>query len=102
MFRELQSDLGLDHAQMHSYRGWVRHVDVVWLTFTYLEWLRLRGLSQGGPEKPLYERARTRQMTYFLAREVRQAQVAWVRSKLRTARGRKELEAALERVVEVL
>ena len=41
-------------------------------------------------------------MTYFLAREVRQAQVAWVRSKLRTARGRKELEGALERVVEVL
>lgn len=102
MFKELKSELGLDHAQMRSYRGWVRHVDVVWLTFTYLEWLRLRGLRQEGPEKRLYEQARTRQMTYFLAREVRQAQVAWVRSKLRTARGRKELEAALERVVEVL
>jgi len=102
MFKELKSELGLDHAQMRSYRGWVRHVDVVWLTFTYLEWLRLRGLRQDGPEKRLYEGARTRQMTYFLAREVRQAQVAWVRTKLRTARGHKELEAALDRVVEVL
>ena len=102
MFKELKSDLGLDHAQMRSYRGWVRHVDLVWLTFTYLEWLRLRGLRQGGPERRLYEQARTRQMTYFLAREVRQAQVAWVRSKLRTARGRRELEEALERVVEIL
>jgi len=69
-FKELKSYLGLGHYQMLSFRAIVRHIDCVIMAFMYLEHLRIKRLMEY-PNHMQWKYARTLQMSYVLAQEVR-------------------------------
>jgi SRSO17 transposase len=46
-YRELKDDLGLDHFEGRSYRGWTHHVVLTAIAFTFLQ------VERGRPDAPL-------------------------------------------------
>jgi SRSO17 transposase len=49
-YRELKDELGLDHFEGRSYRGWTHHVVLTAIAFTFLQ--LERGRSDGGAPRP--------------------------------------------------
>lgn len=53
-YRELKSDLGLDHFEGRTYRGWTHHVALTAVAFTFLQIERgRRGLDAPRPTLPV-------------------------------------------------
>jgi len=77
-FKELKSYLGLGNYQMLSFRAIVRHVDCVIMAFMYLEHLRIRKLMEY-PNHRQWKYARTLQMSYVLAHEVRMTNLSYLK-----------------------
>ena len=52
-YRELKDDLGLDHFEGRSYRGWAHHVVLTAVAFTFLQLERARGTDAPRPTLPV-------------------------------------------------
>jgi SRSO17 transposase len=52
-YRELKDDLGLDHFEGRSYRGWTHHVVLTAVAFTFLQLERGRDDADGRPTLPV-------------------------------------------------
>jgi len=52
-YRELKDDLGLDHFEGRSYRGWVHHVVLTAVAFTFLQLERARAAGAVRPTLPI-------------------------------------------------
>ena len=52
-YRELKDDLGLDHFEGRSYRGWAHHVVLTAVAFTFLQLERARGTGAPRPTLPV-------------------------------------------------
>jgi len=48
-YRELKDELGLDHFEGRSWRGWHHHVVIVLLAYTFLQDVRRRRAKKGAP-----------------------------------------------------
>ena len=51
-YRELKDDLGLDHFEGRSYRGWGHHTVLTALAFTFLQLERMRSTAAPPPTLP--------------------------------------------------
>jgi SRSO17 transposase len=52
-YRELKTDLGLDHFEGRSYRGWTHHVVLTAVAFTFLQTERARAIEGPRPTLPV-------------------------------------------------
>jgi SRSO17 transposase len=52
-YRELKSDLGIDHFEGRSYRGWAHHVVLTAVAFTFLQLERARAAGDVRPTLPV-------------------------------------------------
>lgn len=52
-YRELKDELGLDHFEGRSYRGWVHHVVLTAIAFTFLQLERARDGARPRPTLPV-------------------------------------------------
>jgi hypothetical protein len=52
-YRELKDELGLDHFEGRSYRGWTHHVLLTAIAFTFLQWERGRADAKVRPTLPV-------------------------------------------------
>jgi len=52
-YRELKDDLGLDHFEGRSYRGWAHHVVLTAVAFTFLQLERARAAGAVRPTLPI-------------------------------------------------
>ena len=93
-FKELKSYLGLGHYQMLSFRAIVRHVDCVIMAFMYLEHLRIRKLMEH-PNQRQWKYARTLQMSYVLAQEVRMTNLSYLKRTVKDESSFAKLEQEL-------
>jgi len=93
-FKELKSYLGLGHYQMLSFRAIVRHVDCVIMAFMYLEHLRIRKLMEH-PNQRQWKYARTLQMSYVIAQEVRMTNLSYLKRIIKDESGFAKLEQEL-------
>jgi SRSO17 transposase len=93
-FKELKSYLGLGHYQMLSFRAIVRHVDCVIMAFMYLEHLRIKKLMEH-PNQRQWKYARTLQMSYVLAHEVRITNLWYLKRKVKDESSFAKLEQEL-------
>ncbi len=48
-YRELKDELGLDHFEGRSWRGWHHHVVLVLLAYAFLQYVRQQRLKKGAP-----------------------------------------------------
>ena len=51
-YRELKDDLGIDHFEGRSYRGWVHHTVLTAMAFTFLQLERRRSAVEPRPTLP--------------------------------------------------
>lgn len=51
-YRELKDELGFDHFEGRTYRGWTHHVALTAVAFTFLQTERLRNASRERPTLP--------------------------------------------------
>jgi hypothetical protein len=93
-FKELKSYLGLGHYQMLSFRAIVRHLDCVIMAFMYLEHLRIRKLMEH-PNHRQWKYARTLQMSYVIAQEVRMTNLSYLKRIIKDESGFAKLEQEL-------
>jgi len=92
--KELKSYLGLCDYQVLSSRSIVRHVDIVIMTFMYLESLRLCKLKENPKDKHwLY--ARTLQLSYVLQHEVRMTNLGFIKKVIKNEGNLDKLEREL-------
>ena len=96
-FKELKSELGMGQYQCRGFRRVVGWVNLVVLSFCYLEWRRQRLLEKGGKkERPYWEAARSHALRGWLRREVERADVEGLIRAARSGRGRRRLNELLE------
>jgi SRSO17 transposase len=51
-YRELKDDLGIDHFEGRSYRGWTHHTVLTAIAFTFLQLERMRSGDEPRPTLP--------------------------------------------------
>ncbi len=96
-FRELESELGLSDYQGTDFRAFERHVDLVLLSFMFLEEMRTRDMAR--TRSPVRRRElatmRTSGMKARLAREAYAADVSWIMELAGKGKGRRHVERLL-------
>lgn len=50
-YKEMKNELGLDHFEGRSWRGWHHHVTLVMLAYAFLVWYRRRHAKKKGPKQ---------------------------------------------------
>jgi hypothetical protein len=99
-FREMKGQLGLTDYQGTQFKSYERYITLTLLGFLVLEYERLRGLKkQSANEEPAggWAAARTSALLQVVRRETTREDVRWMRTCLKTLRGRRRLKKALER-----
>lgn len=96
-FRELKSDLGLSDYRGTDFRACERHVDLVLLSFMFLEEMRREEVAKAKSPVKRREvaRLRTRGITARLAREAYAAGVSWITELAGSRKGRSHVKNLL-------
>ncbi len=96
-FRELKSDLGLSDYRGTDFRAFERHVDLVLLSFMFLEEMRTQEMAR--TRSPVRRRElatmRTSGMKARLAREAHAADVSWIMKLAGSRKGRGHVKRLL-------
>ena len=99
-FRELKGQLGLQDYQGTQFASYERFVTLTLLGYMVLEYQRVRGLKRqlpGQAPRGGWETARTAALLQQVRQEATQADVRWLRERLKTRSGRRQLDQALRR-----
>lgn len=102
-FKELKSTLGFDQYRFRRFEKVEAWVDLVLMTFLYLEWHRARQLSRGDladEEKERWRWQRTHGLCVAMRQEVEQADVQYVADALKTKGGTRRLRGKLREVTQ--
>jgi SRSO17 transposase len=96
-FRELKSDLGLSDYQGTKFAAFERHVDLVMLSFMFLEEMRTQEMARtrSPVKRREFSRLRTRGLGARLAREAHAADVAWITGLVVSRSGRRHIKRLL-------
>lgn len=94
-FKELKSYLGFGHYQLLRFPAIMRYVDIVVMSFMYLEHLRIKKLMEA-PLKKEWIYARTLQMSYVVQQEVRMTNLRWLFRKIESKKEMELLEQELQ------
>jgi hypothetical protein len=99
-FRELKGQLGLQDYQGTQFASYERYVTLTLLGYMVLEYQRLRGLQGQLPglvPRGGWATARTAALLQQVRQEAQHADVRWLRERLKTRHGRRQLDHALRR-----
>src|SRR5207244_10129823 len=96
-FKEMKGELGMCQYKTKHFARVVGWVNLVVLSFCYLQWWRGQRLSKAGKqERPYWQSARTHALRAQLRQQVEQADVRELLRVARTARGKKRLSDLLK------
>jgi len=102
-FKELKSTLGFDHYRFRRFDKVEAWVELVLLTFVYLEWYRARQLRRrdlSDEDKERWRRQRTLGLCVALRQEVARADLAYVADAVQTKHGVRRLRNKLRLVIQ--
>jgi hypothetical protein len=102
-FKELKSTLGFDQYRFRRFERVESWLELVLVTFLYLEWYRagqLRRRDLAEPERERWRRQRTHGLCVALRQQTERADVAYVAAAVRTNGGIRRLRRMLGQVIQ--
>lgn len=102
-FREIKSSIGMCHYRGTSFEAFERHIDMVLLSFLFLEYLRIHLLSKtrSVAQRERLRRARTTQMIHWLSVLSAEDDLNYIIESTRNEGGRKKLIATIKQSLRI-